>query len=152
MKQLFPVLLTLAAASLGVSEPPGLAYWSASDLKNYAKQLAPKMNPEKVAVEQLGNFGSHSVLMAHREGNGPAASHAGTDFYVVQSGEATLVLGGAVVDAKAKRPGEVWGTSIRGGKKIKVTAGDAVNIPPNTPHQILLEPGGKITYMVVKIP
>ena len=32
-------------------------------------------------------------------------------------------------------PGEVRGSSIKGGKKIMLKAGDTVNIPPTTPHQ-----------------
>jgi hypothetical protein len=40
------------------------------------------------------------------------------------------------------RPGEERGTLITGGRPFKVKAGDVINMPPNTPHQSLPDPGG----------
>ena len=41
----------IAAASQVASEP-GFAYWSATQLKSYARSLAPKMNEKKRAASQ----------------------------------------------------------------------------------------------------
>jgi mannose-6-phosphate isomerase-like protein (cupin superfamily) len=70
---------------------------------------------------------------------------------VVESGEATLVVGGTVVDARTTAPHEIRGPSIRGGEKVALGAGDVVHIPVKIPHQMLLESGKQITYFVVKI-
>jgi mannose-6-phosphate isomerase-like protein (cupin superfamily) len=146
--------LILAALLLG---SPALAadetvYWSGADLKAYERNLAPKINEQHFAIERLPEFGSHYVLVVHRQGNGPAELHAAeTDFYVVQSGEATLHTGGEVVGGKTTAPGEIRGQSIRGGRTIKLGPGDTVNIPPGTAHQVVLESGKQITYLIVKI-
>jgi hypothetical protein len=70
---------------------------------------------------------------------------------IVQSGEATLVVGTDVVDAKSSVPGEIRGTSIRNGIERKVSAGDIINMPAGLPHQFLLEPGKQITYIDVVV-
>ncbi|MGH9667686.1 MAG: AraC family ligand binding domain-containing protein, partial [Bryobacteraceae bacterium] len=69
----------------------------------------------------------------------------------VESGEATLVVGGEVVDPKTEGPGEIRGPSIRNGTKFHLSAGDVIHIPPKTPHQFFLAPGKQITYFVVKV-
>lgn len=71
---------------------------------------------------------------------------------IVQSGEATLIVGNDVVDPKRPSPDELRGTSIRNGIERKVTAGDVINMPAGLPHQFLLEPGKQITYIDVVVP
>jgi mannose-6-phosphate isomerase-like protein (cupin superfamily) len=70
---------------------------------------------------------------------------------VIQSGECTLTVGGALVDGKNTSPTEMIGTSITGGVDSKLGAGDIVTIPAKTPHQMKLDPGQQITYFVVKV-
>lgn len=128
------------------------AVWSGADLKQYSKKLKPNLNADRYATENLGNYGSHFMLMVHREGNGPAELHAKmTDFYVVQEGSATLYIGGKIAEAKEIEPGEVRGKSIEGGKAHKLKPGDTVNIPPDTAHQITLGKGETVTYLIVKV-
>lgn len=151
MKKLFIAALALSIVPLCAAADEAKV-WPNSDLKNYAEKLAPKVNADHFALEQLGDFGAHYVLMVYREASGPAEIHdTQTDFYVVQSGTATLHLGGTVVDAKTVEPGEVRGSSIEGGRTVKLSAGDTVNIPPKTPHHVVVAPGESITYMIVKV-
>ena len=151
-------LLALAAVSLLTLAAPSdlrcqdTAYWTQADLAAYAKSLAPKINEQHFALERLGEFGSHFALMVHREGNGPAEIHDDfTDFYVVQAGAGTLYTGGEVVEPKTTDPGEIRGKSIKGGQTRPLKPGDVVNIPPKTPHQVTIESGKTITYLIVKI-
>ncbi len=126
-------------------------YWPKDKLDGYGSSLTAKVE-DHVALEELGQFGSHFALMVHRTGTGTSESHDGdTDFYVVQAGEATLHVGGEIVDAKTISPGEVRGSTIKGGKKIMLKAGDTINIPPTTPHHVIIAPGKSITYLIVKI-
>jgi mannose-6-phosphate isomerase-like protein (cupin superfamily) len=149
MKQL---LLISAALVLFAAEPAGFMHWRAGELKNYGSKLAPKMDATKLAFEPLGKFGNHSVLIAHREGNGEAEVHeTQADLFIVQEGRATLVHGGEVVNARTTAPGETRGPSIRGGERSTLAPGDIVHIPVKVPHQLLLEPGAKFTYAIVKI-
>jgi hypothetical protein len=130
---LFSGLAVLPAVA---ADPPGFVVWP--------KGVAPAGSSQKV------QFDNHGWSIAHREKSGMVESH-GTRAIVmiVQSGEATLVVGMDVVDAKSTTPGEIHGTSIRNGIERKVSAGDIINMPAGLPHQFLLEPGQQITYIDV---
>ena len=142
----------LAVLPLMAAEPTGLVVWSGSELQGYGKKLAPKMNEKKLATERLAAFGNHLAMVAHREADGEAELHeTQADLFVVQSGAATLVVGGEVVDAKTTAPGEVRGPSIKGGERKTLGAGDIVHIPARVPHQLLVAPGKEFTYFVMKV-
>ena len=145
-------ILTAAAALPAGSDPAGFELWKSGDLQAFEQKLSPKMNAQKVATQPLGSYGNHNFLMAHREGSGEAELHeTQADVMVVESGEATLVVGGTVVDPKTTAPHEIRGPSIKGGEKKSLAAGDVVHIPVKVPHQMLVESGKQITYFVVKI-
>jgi mannose-6-phosphate isomerase-like protein (cupin superfamily) len=134
------------------ADPAGFAMWSGKQLKGYEKSLAPKIDAQKLAFEEVGKFGNHALQIAHREGSGMAELHeTQADLFIVQSGEATLVVGGTVSGGKTTAPGEVRGPSINGGEKKKLGAGDVVHIPANTAHQLLLDSGKQFTYAIMKI-
>jgi mannose-6-phosphate isomerase-like protein (cupin superfamily) len=146
------VLLISTALLLAAAEPAGFVHWRAGELKSYGAKLAPRMDAQKLAFEALGKFGNHSVLIAHREGSGEAEVHAAqADIFIVEEGRATLVYGGQVLDARTTAPGEIRGPSIQGGERSTLAPGDVVHIPVKVPHQLLLEPGAKFTYAIVKI-
>ncbi len=71
--------------------------------------------------------------------------------FVVRSGNATLIVGGEVVNPKTVSAGEIRGDSITGGAKQELGAGDVVHIPPKTAHQLLVGQGGRFSYFVVKV-
>jgi mannose-6-phosphate isomerase-like protein (cupin superfamily) len=132
------LFLGLAITSATAADPPGYVVWP--------KGLPPEGSPQKIQFEH------HSWSLAHREKSGVVESHGTrTIVMVVQSGEATLVVGTDVVDAKNTSPTEVRGTSIRNGIERKVSAGDVINMPAGLPHQFLLEPGKQITYIDVVV-
>jgi mannose-6-phosphate isomerase-like protein (cupin superfamily) len=132
--------------------PEGFSLWKNADLKAFATSLAAKMGASKTATQRLTAVGNYSFMVAHREASGQAEYHATqADIFVVQSGEASLTVGGALVDGKNTSPTEMIGTSITGGVDSKLGAGDIVTIPAKTPHQMKLDPGQQITYFVVKV-
>ena len=144
--------MALVVVPLVAAEPSGFVVWPAAELKGHARTLAPKMNERKVATERLGSFGNHHALIAHREGDGEAELHeTQADFFVVQSGEATLVVGGEMVDGRKTAPGELRGPSIKGGQKKPLAAGDVVHIAARVPHQLLVPTGREFTYFVIKV-
>ena len=149
-----PIALALLLAGFAVSagDPAGFYMWKSSDLKAFTKSLAPKINDKKVATQQLPAYGNYSFMVAHREGTGEAEYHATqADIFVVQSGAATLTVGGELVDGKTTAPNELRATSIKGGEEKKLAAGDIVTIPAKVAHQVKLEPGKEFTYFVVKV-
>ena len=143
----------MLAGMLAAGAPAGFAHWSKATLQNYQEKLAGKLDPKtKSASERLESFGNHFFVIAHREGDGEAELHEGqADIFVVESGGATLVVGGEIVGARTSSPGEVRGTSIDGGERVKLGVGDVIHIAAKTPHQLLIEPGGKFTYFVMKV-
>jgi mannose-6-phosphate isomerase-like protein (cupin superfamily) len=98
------------------------------------------------------DFGDHTLSISHREGNGRVEVHQNkADVIVVQSGTATLVTGGEVVDPVTTGPNEIQGASIKGGVSRTVAVGDVIEIPAGVPHQFFIAPGTQITYLVVKV-
>lgn len=149
-------LLLLFSLLLGASVPAGdltgFVHYRASDLKAYQAKLAPKMNEMKVASATLDKFDNHAAMIAHREASGQVEIHERmADLFVVQSGEATLVVGGEAENTKTVEPGEIRGASIKGGERVHLTAGDIVHIPAKMPHQLLVDSGKQFTYFVLKI-
>jgi mannose-6-phosphate isomerase-like protein (cupin superfamily) len=137
---------TAAAGGGGVpvAAPPAVA--GDGGLTVWAKGVPP------AGVTRVG-FGDFTVFEAHRDGNGRVEVHQTTaDLMVVQSGGATLVTGGEVVDPVQTGPSEIGGSAIKGGVSRVLAVGDVVEIPPGVPHQYFIEKGGQITYLLVKVP
>jgi mannose-6-phosphate isomerase-like protein (cupin superfamily) len=143
-----PFMMLLMAAA----DPHDFAVWTAGDLKARAAALATKMNAEKVASEKLADYGNYNTQLAHREASGGAELHEKmADIFVIQSGDATVVVGGSIEGSHQTAPGEIRGASVTGGERRRVTVGDVVHIPANMPHQMLVDAGHHVTYFVVKV-
>src|SRR5262245_3634158 len=124
-----------AAAALPAGEPEGFKVWKAAELKSTDQKLAGKLNAQKVATDAMGTFGNHLFMLAHREGNGEAELHEKVaDVFVAREGEATLIVGGSMVDGKTTAPGEVRGPSIKGGVSRILSPGDVIHIQANSAH------------------
>ena len=103
-------------------------------------------------VTHKDNFGNHGLSITVHDKSGIAEVHQTTaDVMIVQSGEATLIYGGEVVDAKQTAPNEVRGPSIRNGTSVHVSSGDVIHFAAGVPHQWIVDPGKQITYLVVHI-
>jgi uncharacterized RmlC-like cupin family protein len=138
-------------APLHSADKPGFFRWSGDQLKEFEKTLAPKMNAAKSASQQLASLGSHLIQINHREASGEAEVHENlTDIFVVQTGEATLAIGGKLENGKTTAPGELRGTSLVGADILELGPGDVVNIPPGLPHQVILKEGRQFTYLIIK--
>jgi mannose-6-phosphate isomerase-like protein (cupin superfamily) len=118
--------------------PTGVKIWSKG------------MPPE--GIKHKDDYGTHILSVSHRESDGVVELHEHKDdVMVVQSGEATLVVGGKGVGMHTSAPGEQQGTSLEGGTAVPVAAGDVIHIPQGIPHQFFVAPGAQITYTLVKI-
>ena len=154
MRLALSVFVLLAGAGLAAAEEAKdtnvFAHWSVQDLQSAEKELlAQKKDP---ATKNLGNYGNHATALAHRESDGKAEVHEKkNDYFVVQSGEATLVTGGTVIDDKPGENGEHTGTGIKDGKETRLKPGDVVHIPAGMPHQLKIQKGAAFTYFVIKV-
>jgi mannose-6-phosphate isomerase-like protein (cupin superfamily) len=91
-------------------------------------------------------------MLSFRGRSGIAELHENfADLFVVLDGRATLVTGGTVAGAETISPGEIRGTSIEGGVRQELRAGDVAHVPAGVPHQMLV-PGDKtFTSFVMKV-
>jgi mannose-6-phosphate isomerase-like protein (cupin superfamily) len=146
------ILIAAFAVSTAMLAAEQYTLWRAGELKSKDAALASKATPEKMANETLGKWPNSLAMLAHRKGNGEPEIHNKTqDFFIVQKGEADLVLGGEAVGAKTTAPNELRGGEIKGGQTLHLRPGDAVHIPAGMPHQLLMPKGTDFTYFVVKV-
>ena len=77
----------------------------------------------------------------------------GIDNLVVLEGEATLVYGGEMKDARMITEGEFQGTGLSGDtKSVEIKKDDIVQIPAGMAQWIKPHPGGHIRYVVFRVP
>ena len=138
VKVLLSQACLLAAAPLQAQTAPPVTIWPHG--------VSP------LGIKHKDDFGNHGLSITVHDKSGIAEVHQATaDVMIVQSGEATLVYGGEVVDAHTTSPNEVRGPSIRNGTSVHITAGDVIHFAAGVPHQWLVAPGKQITYLVVHI-
>ena len=132
------VLGALLQQGAGAASPVGVVIWPHG--------VSP------LGVSHKESFGNHGLSITVHDKSGIAEVHQVTaDVMIVQSGEATLVYGGEVIEPRTSSPNEVRGTGIRGGTSVHVAAGDVIHFAAGVPHQWLVEPGKQITYLVVHV-
>ena len=157
MKRLWllcPVIILLLAAGAQEAAPAGFELWTQASLKHFESKMHADAiaDPHHFAVELLADFPHDSAMLVRRESDGPPEWHeTQVDIFFVQSGSATLVLGGKLVNGETVGPHEKRNGTIEGGVRRKLSAGDVVRIPPGVPHQLLLEGSPEFNYFVVKI-
>lgn len=94
---------------------------------------------------------NYMVHTSRREKPGLAEIHAlDTDIIYVLEGNATFVTGGRAVDAKEVEPNEVRGSHIEGGTTRRLSKGQVIIVPSNTPHWFK-EVNGEFLYYTIKV-
>ncbi len=163
------IIALLPAAWAQTHEPRGAATDVKNDeimaiVKQTAAQAVNDTQIRVVAINQEYNVGVGVVHRARTQGkqtpNGIEHSRI-TEVYHFISGEATLVTGGSIENAKESAPDSQvvkvlngpssTGGAIRNGVSRKVATGDVVVIPPNTPHWFSEINSDQIVYLVIRI-
>lgn len=150
--KLIPAAVALLA--LGVSaQTMKLDHWTPSQLLERATHLRQQAaQGDGSASETLDKYPRHYTMLAFRARNGGGELHESyADLFYILDGHATVVTGGNLVDRHTSAPGEIRGSSVDGGSRQEVQAGDVVHIPAGTPHQMLVPEGATVTYFVVKV-
>lgn len=129
------LLLPQAAA------PDKVKQFSAKEIDTLAAKMVPGY---------LDKGEGYTVMVNRRTEKGQSELHEiDTDVFYVVDGTATFTTGGTIVGGKTTAPGEIRGTSIKGGKARKITKGDVLTIPHGTPHWFS-DVQGTFTYMIIK--
>jgi mannose-6-phosphate isomerase-like protein (cupin superfamily) len=154
MKTIVGVLAAVAVSvPLRAADPPGFALWKAADLRSHDAALSTHVGDDHSSRETLADYGDHRFRMLYRDADGNPEQHdAIIDVVIVQAGEGTLQLGGAMAGKRATSTGEWVGTRLEGGDRHPLGAGDIVHIPAGVPHAFLVPRGKHVTYVLLKIP
>ena len=75
---------------------------------------------------------------------------ASDDIYYVLEGEATLMLGGALVEPNEIAPGEWRSKTGSGGQRVTIRKGDLIVVPRGTPHQRTVT-GKGLSMILIKV-
>jgi len=144
-------LFLVSGVVLGQDEAPaGFHFWSKGQIIDMSNALP--LDAYKLGVKTIATEGNRRFLLVHRVGPGQAEYHATeSDIMFIESGHATLIYGGKMVDAKDTAPDEIRGSGIEGGSERPLAPGDVIAIPAKLPHQVKPAPGVTFNYFVVKV-
>jgi len=134
--------------------PTGFEHWTPATLQRATQALAADAatDPHHFAVKQISDYPNEAFLLVHREADGQVEWHETQgDVFFVQSGSATLIVGGTYLNGETLAPHEKRNGSIQGGARQKLSAGDVVRIPARVPHQVVLDGAHEFTYFVIKV-
>lgn len=138
----------LSLATLAHSQVADL--YTSNELFEMQKQLANR--PGRFSAKDLKRYGNHYTMLAYRTETGSSEIHQHeADIFIVESGEATIILGGKMIGGHVQKPGELRGASIEGGERRPLKTGDIIHIPAGMPHQLLISRGKPLTYFVLKV-
>ena len=136
------------------SAPAGFEHWSAESIKQLEQTFKAEAtkSPNHMSSHRLQDFPNDLFMLAVREADGAVEWHENqADVFIVESGSATLLVGGKMVGGETTEPHEKRNGTIEGGTRVKLSAGDIVRIPPKAPHQLLLDGTKNFTYFVIKV-
>jgi mannose-6-phosphate isomerase-like protein (cupin superfamily) len=148
------LLIPCLAMNSQSPQPAAFQRWSSSDLESLTKTLAATAatDPHKAAAVTIADYPNELFMEAHREADGvPELHETQADVFLVQSGSATLLVGGFLEGANSIAPHEKRNGVIKNAASIRLSPGDVVRIPANMPHQLVLEGAKEFTYFVVKV-
>jgi mannose-6-phosphate isomerase-like protein (cupin superfamily) len=148
------LVISVLVVTAQESGPPGFEQWTPASLKQLTSSLSAEAagDPHHFAVRQLSDYSNESFLLVHREADGQVEWHeTQIDVFFVQSGSATLLIGGTLLNGETVGPHEKRNGTIQGGVRRKISAGDVIRIPARVPHQVLLDGAHDFDYVVVKV-
>ncbi len=149
MKIVGCILTLFVTATALMAADRDVDIYTVKDLQVLSQALAKTGKP--FASRDLARYTNHYTMMAMRESTGSSEVHEHeADVFVVESGSATIVTGGKVVNPHTQKEGEIRGTSISGGQRHRLETGDIIHIPAGVPHQLLIEKA-PFDYFVIKV-
>lgn len=119
-------------------------YKSAAALAAVLK--AAKVTPQGMTTSAVSNTDQYRINIVHRDRPAGAIAHEGnTELHYIIEGSGTVVTGREIV-----RGANGQAASIENGVTQKVSKGDVVIVPANSPHWYSQIDGAAITYLEVR--
>jgi len=122
-------LVALLAMSVGVTLVTAAGFPNRGHYINHEKVATAMVKGGRI-IEDEG-----LIVIANRGVQRGAEMHEKTNHvFIIVDGEADFVTGGKMIDPKVISPGQTRGTGIEGGVVHRLSKGDVITIPANTPH------------------
>lgn len=103
-------------------------------------------------MQQLASYPGFYTALIYRDKSGQVEIHRDFDeVMIVLDGKATVQTGGKPENVRPIGPGEMRGSAATGATAHALDKGATVHILANTPHQVIVPPGGHVSYVDVKI-
>jgi hypothetical protein len=117
-----------------------------------AKAKAEHKGDNTNTNEILVSDGPYPVQLEYRTGTTPPSIHKGqAELIYVIAGGCTLIEGGTLEGIKPGAGPTFSGTGIEGGTPRKVSKGDYIMVPPDTPHWYT-DVQGEFISMTIHVP
>ena len=115
---------------------PTKTFTSAADLAALvAKAKSERKEGQPTVAEPMLELGGYDGHLEYRAAVGNAAVHEDeAELFYVIDGSATLTTGGKLVNEKRTDAANLSGSAIEGGTPRKISKGDWILVPQNTPH------------------
>jgi mannose-6-phosphate isomerase-like protein (cupin superfamily) len=134
------VLLIAAAVSLAGGVPAAVHYIGHDKVSEVMSKGGPIVSDPGL------------VILANRRTAGEVEYHDRTNHvFVIVEGEATLIVGGAMVQPKRTAADQMRAPSAEGGTTYHLSKGDVITIPAKTPHWFKEVSTKTIAYYAVNI-
>jgi mannose-6-phosphate isomerase-like protein (cupin superfamily) len=134
------VLLAVAVVSWGGGVPAAVHYIGHAKATEVMSKGGPIVNDPGL------------IVLAQRRESGEVEYHDHTNHvFIMVDGEATLVVGGTMVNAKRTAPNQMRAPSLDGGTTYHMSKGDVITIPAKTPHWFKEVPTKTVAYYAVNI-
>ena len=133
-------VLIAAAVSLGGGVPAAVHYIGHEKVTQVMSKGGPIVSDPGL------------VVLAQRREAGVAEYHERTNHvFIMVEGEATLIVGGTMVEPKKTVPYQMRAPSTEGGTTYHMTKGDVITIPAKTPHWFKEISTKTVAYYAVNI-
>ena len=137
---LLTVLLIAGVVSLGGGVPAAVHYIGHEQVTEVMAKGGPIVSDPGL------------IVLAQRRGTGEVELHEHTNHvFVIVEGEATLVVGGTMVDPRRTASDQMRAASVQGGTTYHMSKGDVITIPAKTPHWFKEVPTKTVAYYAVNI-
>jgi mannose-6-phosphate isomerase-like protein (cupin superfamily) len=134
------VLLTAAAVLFGSGVPAAVHYIGHDKVTEVMSKGGSIVNDPGL------------IVLAQRRESGLVEYHDHTNHvFIMVEGEATLVVGGTMVEPKRTAADQMRAPSLQGGTTYHMSKGDVITIPAKTPHWFKEVPTKTVAYYAVNI-
>jgi mannose-6-phosphate isomerase-like protein (cupin superfamily) len=135
----FAVMVSSATAQQPASPNPAASlktFASSADVAALIAKAKRERKPDQANYAQpILQLAPYNVSLEYRAAVANAAVHEReAELFYVIDGSATLVTGGKLMEEKRTNAENLSGSGIAGGNSQRVTKGDFIMVPENTPH------------------